>query len=81
MLVLLSAGLSAYAVVPSFGWLVLASFVWSQGLHVWMPLPGSMAMALGDKGREGKAMGTLGAAGAIGSAVALAWRWPCTTCT
>jgi MFS family permease len=72
MLVLMSAGLSAYSAVPSFGWLVMASFIWSQGFHVWVPLPGSMAMALGDRGKEGKAMGTLGAAGAIGSASAIA---------
>lgn len=71
MLVLLAVGLSSYAVVPSFTWLMVASFVWSQGLHVWMPLPNSMALALADPGHEGRSVGGLGAAGAIGSAAAL----------
>ena len=71
MLTLLSIGLGAYAAVPSFGWLVMASLTWSQGFHVWAPLPGSMAMALSDRGKEGKAMGTLGAAAAVGSACAI----------
>lgn len=72
MLTLLAVGLGAYTAVPSFGWLVAASFVWSQGFHVWVPLPGSMAMALGERGKEGKAMGMLGAAAAVGSACAMA---------
>lgn len=71
MLVLLSAGLSAYAIVPSFHWLLVASFVWSQGFHVWAPLPSSMALAIADKGHEGRSLGSLGAAGAIGSVAAL----------
>ena len=71
MLVVLSAGVSAYAIVPSFHWLLVASFVWSQGFHVWVPLPSSMALAISAKGHEGRSLGALGAAGAIGSVVAL----------
>lgn len=71
MLVLMCIGLSAYSMVPSYAWLMICSFVWSQGLHVWMPLPNSMALALSDKGHEGRSLGRLGAAGATGSAAAL----------
>jgi predicted MFS family arabinose efflux permease len=71
VLVILAVGLSAYAVVPSFHWLIVASIVWSQGFHVWQPLPNSMAVALAEKDHEGRALGRLGAAGAIGSTIAL----------
>jgi len=71
MLVLLAGGLAAYSVVPTFAWLVLASMVWSQGLHVWMPLPHSMGMALAEPGRTGHRLGQLGAAGAAGTGAGL----------
>ena len=71
MLVLLAVGLGSYAVVPSYYWLVLASFVWSQGLHVWMPLPNSMTLSLAEPGRSGHRLGQIQAAGAVGSAIGL----------
>lgn len=71
MLALLGIGLSAYAYVPTFTWLILASLVWSQGLHVWMPLPGSMTMALAEPGQVGRRMGQIGAATAGGSLAGL----------
>ena len=63
MLVLLSAGLSAYAVVPSFGWLVLASFVWSQGFMCGCRCRDPWRWRLGEKGARARPWGTLGAAG------------------
>lgn len=71
VLLMVGAGLCAYSFVGSFGSLLLASFVWSQGLHVWMPLPSSMAMALAEKNRAGAALGRLGSAGAFASALAI----------
>ena len=71
MLVLLAAGLSGYAFVPDYLWLVLMSLLWSQGLHVWMPLPRSMALALAEPGRTGRRMGQVQAAGAAGMGVGL----------
>jgi MFS family permease len=71
MLCLLAIGLSGYAFVPGFGWVVGASLVWSQGLHVWMPLPGSMAMALAEPGQTGRRLGQIGSFAAAGSALAL----------
>jgi len=70
-LVFLAAGLGAYSVVPSFRWLILTSLIWSQGLHIWMPLPNSMALSLSEPGRSGRRLGQISAAGAAGSAAGL----------
>lgn len=72
VLLLVWAGLSAYAFVPTYGWVMAMSVVWSQGLHLWMPLPNSMALALAEPGRAGARLGQVGAAGALGSAAGLA---------
>lgn len=75
MLVLVGVGLGAYAYVPNYAWLLAASFVWSQGFHVWVPLPQSMTLALAEPGRAGQRMGQLRAAGAVGGAVGLVAAW------
>jgi MFS family permease len=72
MLALMGVGLGAYCFVPDFTWLIIASLVWSQGFHVWAPLPGSMALALAEPGRAGHRLGQIQSAGAIGSAAGLA---------
>ena len=71
MLMLVAAGLASYSMVHDFTWVVLMSLVWSQGLHVWMPLPNSMALALADPGRAGRRLGEIGAAGSAGFAIGL----------
>jgi len=71
MLVLVGVGLACYSVVPDYFWLVVASLVWSQGLHVWMPLPNSMALALAEPGRAGHRVGQIRAAGAAGAGLGL----------
>ena len=72
MLLLVGAGLGAYVFVHSFSWVLLMSLVWSQGLHVWMPLPNSMAISLAEPGRTGHRLGQIQAAGAAGFAGGLA---------
>ena len=72
VLLLFGLGLSAYAFVPTYGWVMAMSVVWSQGLHLWMPLPNSMALALAERDRAGRRLGQVGAAGALGSAAGLA---------
>ncbi len=72
MLVLFGFGLGSYAFVPDYAWVVAASVVWSQGLHVWMPLPQSMALSLAEPGRAGHRLGQIQAAGAVGAVVGLA---------
>jgi len=71
MLVLLGLGLGSYYYVTDYGWLIAASLFWSQGLHVWMPLPNSMTLALAEPGRAGQRLGQMQAAGSVGSAAAL----------
>ena len=66
MLMLVAVGIGSYAFVPNFTWVVIMSIVWSQGLHVWMPLPQSMTLALSEQGRSGLRLGQIHAAGAAG---------------
>lgn len=72
MLVLFAVGLGGYALVPDFFWVVVASLIWSQGLHVWMPLPASLAMGLAEPGRVGLRLGQVQSAGAAGFFAGLA---------
>jgi len=65
-------GLSAYAVAPSYGLVMAMSVVWSQGFHVWAPLPNSMAIALSEPGRTGARLGQVQGATALGSGIGLA---------
>jgi MFS family permease len=71
VLVIFAVGLGSYCFVHDYFWLVIASLVWSQGLHVWMPLPNSMALALAEPGREGRSIGQIQAAGAAGAGLGL----------
>jgi MFS family permease len=78
MLMLFGVGLACYAVLPvpgagadTFFWLVIVSLIWSQGLHIWMPLPNSMMLSLAEPGQTGQRLGQLQAAGAVGSAIGL----------
>ena len=71
VLVFVAVGLSSYFYVHEYLWLVLASLVWSQGFHVWMPLPNSMGLALAEPGCEGRRIGQIQAAAAAGSGVGL----------
>jgi len=71
VLALFAVGLGAYHFVHSYTWLVIASLIWSQGLHIWMPLPNSMTLALAEPGRSGHRLGQIRAAGATGSGAGL----------
>ena len=66
MLMLLAAGIGSYFFAQSFSYVLLMSLVWSQGLHVWMPLPNSMTLAMAEKGRAGHRLGQIQAAGSAG---------------
>jgi len=71
VLVFFAAGLGSYFYVHNYFWLIIASLVWSQGLHIWMPLPNSMGLALAEPGFEGRRIGQIQAAGAAGSGLGL----------
>ena len=71
MLALFGIGLGGTAWVQSYTMLIIVNLIWSQGLHVWMPLPSSMAMALAEEGKTGLRLGQIRAVGAAGSGIAL----------
>jgi predicted MFS family arabinose efflux permease len=71
MLLLVAAGLSAYAFAHEYWIVVCLSLVWSQGLHIWMPLPNSMTLALAEPGRAGHRLGQIARAGSVGVAIGL----------
>lgn len=75
MLLLVAVGLGSYTFVTNYSWVLVMSFVWSQGLHVWMPLPQSMTLAMAEPGQSGHRLGQIHAAGAagFGGGIALAW--------
>jgi len=71
MLVVFSVGIGGYWRAGGFGTILWVSMIWSQGLHVWMPLPHSMAMALAEPGKTGHRLGQVGAAGSLGFGLGL----------
>jgi len=71
MLVLLAAGLASYFFVRDYAWLVAASLLWSQGVHVWFALPDAMTLAVAERGQAGRRLGQISAAGAAGTGLAL----------
>lgn len=74
-LLVFAIGLGAYCGAYHYYWVAVLSLVWSQGLHVWMPLPNSMMLSLAEPGRTGYRLGQLSAVASIASAVALVICW------
>ena len=68
-------GLGSYFWVYHYVWVIVLSMVWSQGLHVWMPLPNSMMLSLAEPGRTGHRLGQLQAVGSAASGTALLACW------
>ncbi|MHB0999789.1 MAG: MFS transporter [Armatimonadota bacterium] len=66
-LLLVAIGLGAYYTVDSFPPLILFSLIWSIGLHAWMTIQPSIAMALADKNNKGKQLGLFSSVAAIGT--------------
>ena len=52
-------GLFSYAHVYTVESLVIFSFIWSIGFHLWMPLSDSMALSLTEERERGKRLGQL----------------------
>ena len=65
--VLMVIGMGAYAWIGSVHSLMLWSFVWSIGLHTWMPLQSSMVMNLAREGQKGKRLGQTACVGSVGA--------------
>ncbi len=62
-LVIMGAGLMAYAFIDGVPGLVVFSLVWSLGFHCWAPLSQSMALAFSPEGAKGKWLGQLHSTG------------------
>src|SRR5688572_13606446 len=75
MLLITGLGLSAYALVGSIPHLILASLFWSFGFHAWVPVSGSLQLALAKRGYEGRALGWMGALSAAGVLLGLGLVW------
>ena len=58
-LMIMGAGIAAYAHVDSVLVLSLYSLVWSVGFHCWIPMEQSMALLFSPKGKKGKWLGQL----------------------
>ncbi len=58
-LVIMGAGITAYAQVDSVFVLALYSLVWSVGFHCWIPMEQSMALLFSPTGKKGKWLGQL----------------------
>lgn len=70
-LLLFSAGIGCYYVVHSIPSLVLSSFVWSLGLHCWMPLRSSMVLGLSERGSRGRRLGQMDSVASLASLAAM----------
>lgn len=66
-----AVGLAAYAWVSGIHSLMVWSFVWSVGLHTWMPIQSSLALRLADEGSKGKRLGQTACAGSIGALIGM----------
>lgn len=58
-------GMSAVYFVQTVNGLILVSFIWSLGLHTWMPLNQSIALATADEQTRGKRLGQMRSASAL----------------
>jgi predicted MFS family arabinose efflux permease len=75
MLAMTGLGLAAYSRVDTIPGLIACSLFWSFGFHAWVPISGSMQLALARKGETGRLLGTLGAVGAAGVLTGLGLVW------
>ncbi len=72
MMFLMAIGLGAYARVSSIHTLMIWSFVWSVGMHTWMPISSSLSMHLAEEGSKGKRLGQTAGAGSFGTLLGMA---------
>lgn len=64
---LMAIGLAAISTVNTIPSLMLWSFVWSTGIHVWTPLQSSITMDLTEAGAKGKRLGQTAASNGLGT--------------
>lgn len=71
--VLLTAGgIGAYAIINGVPSLLVYSFIWSTGLHTWMPLSSSLTLNLAKDDDKGARLGQTAGVGSLGSLLGMA---------
>ena len=68
---LMAVGMCAYAAITGIHSLLLWSFVWSIGFHVWMPVQSSLVLNLSKEGNKGKKLGQIAGVGSVGQVVGM----------
>lgn len=63
---LMAVGMGAYAGITGIHSLMLWSFVWSAGFHLWMPLQSSLILNLSKDGSKGEKLGLIAGVGSVG---------------
>jgi predicted MFS family arabinose efflux permease len=73
---LAGAGMFALGILPpQYALVILVIFIYSMGLHIFMPLSGSIGMSFAKPNEEGKILGRLSAVGNIAIVVSSAALW------
>ena len=68
---LIAGGVGAYATVHGVPSLLVWSFVWSVGLHTWMPISSSLTLNLAGEHDKGKRMGQTAGFGSVGGVLGM----------
>lgn len=68
---LMAIGVGAYATVMGVPSLLVWSFVWSVGMHAWMPISSSLTLNLSEENSKGKRIGQTAAIGSIGTVLGM----------
>jgi len=69
---LMALGLALMSTVHAVPALMLCSFVWSVGLHTWMPLQSSITMHLAEAHEKGKRLGQTAGSWSLGAVTGMA---------
>lgn len=67
--ILMGVGYSLYALVNSYGTLIVVSLISSLGFHNWLPLNNALALGLTAKEKSGRVLGSLSSVSALASIV------------
>jgi predicted MFS family arabinose efflux permease len=71
-----AAGMFALGIIPSrYAYVVLIIFFYSMGMHIFMPLSGSIGMSFADRDQIGKILGRLSAVSNIAIVLSSAGLW------
>lgn len=68
---LVAMGVGSYYYAHSIPSLIIFSFLWSLGLHCWMPLSSSMVLSLSKKEHQGRRLGAIGGVAALATCLGM----------